>query len=355
MSATPPRTLSFGDRLVGDCRPALIVGELSCNHAGSLEIARRTLRAMRESGVDCVKLQTSRPDTITLDCRKPPFVVGRDTLWEGRTLHDLYRETYTPWEWHHELRALADELDMLFMSSPFDLEAVDFLEDVGVCAYKIASFEITDHALIRKAAGKGRPLIISTGVADEADIAAAVAVARSAGNDQILVTKCVSAYPTPLSKVHLRTLPAIRERFGVLVGLSDHSLSPLVPCAAVSLGACLVEKHFILDRELGGPDAAFSLTPDQWLRMVEDVRATEAALGGADLAITPESRSGRAFARSLFIVRDVAAGEVLDDSCVRSIRPGNGLHPRHLPEVLGRKAVRDIERGSPLSWDLLQP
>lgn len=353
MISLKPRTLRFGDRLVGDGQPALIVGELSCNHAGSLDVARRTLYAMREAGADCVKLQTSRPDSITLDCRKPPFVIGGGTLWDGRTLHDLYSETYTPWEWHYTLRELAGELGMLFMSSPFDLEAVDFLEEVGVCAYKIASFEITDHALIRKAAGKGKPLIISTGIADENDIAEAVAVARSAGNDQLLITKCVSAYPTPLASVNLRCLSLIRQRFDVLTGLSDHSLTTTVPCTAIALGACLVEKHFILDRSLGGPDAEFSLTPPEWQTMVEEVRNTELALGRSDLAIAPAPKSGKQFARSLFVIRDVAAGDVLDETCVRSIRPGLGLHPRHLPEVLGCKASCAIERGTPLDWSLI--
>lgn len=348
-----PATLNFGGRLVGDGQPALIVGELSCNHAGSREVAERTIRAMKAAGVDCVKLQTSRPDTITLDCRQPPFVVGGGTLWDGRTLHDLYRETYTPWEWHAGLKELAESLGMLFLSSPFDLEAVDFLDDLGVCAFKIASFEITDHALIGRAAAKGKPIILSTGIADESDLAEAVAVVRAAGNEQILVTKCVSAYPTPLASVNLRSLAALRARFGVLVGLSDHSLAPVVPCTAVAAGACLVEKHFILDRALGGPDAAFSLTPDEWRSMVAGVREVETALGAGGLGITAAAEAGRQFARSLFVVRDVRAGETLDAANIRSIRPGHGLHPRHLPEVLGRKAARDIERGTPLAWEHL--
>jgi pseudaminic acid synthase len=352
-SSTPPKTLNFGGRLVGDGRPALIVGELSCNHAGSLEVAENTIRAMKEAGVDCVKLQTSRPDTITLDCRKPPFIVGGGTLWDGRSLFDLYQETYTPWEWHAGLKQLAESLGMLFLSSPFDLEAVDFLDDLGVCAFKIASFEITDHALIRRAAQKGKPLIISTGVADENDIAEAIAVARGVGNDQILVTKCVSAYPTPLHTVNLRAMVSLRTRFGVLVGLSDHSRTPLVPCAAVAMGACLVEKHFILDRNLGGPDAAFSLTPVEWREMVDAVRQTEEALGSEDLAPTPAALKGRFFARSLFVTQDVKSGDVLDETNVRSIRPGHGMHPRHLPTVLGRRAKVAIERGTPLDWALI--
>lgn len=348
-----PQTINFGGRLVGDGQPALIVGELSCNHGGSLEVAERTIRAMKDAGVDCVKLQTSRPDTITLDCRKPPFVIQGGTLWDGRTLHDLYRETYTPWEWHAGLKQLAESLGMLFLSSPFDLEAVDFLDELGVCAFKIASFEITDHALIARAAAKGKPVIISTGVAAEEDIADAIAVVRATGNRQILVTKCVSAYPTPLASVNLRSLADLRRQFGVLAGLSDHSLTPLVPCAAVATGACLIEKHFILDRALGGPDAAFSLTPPEWRAMVDDVRNTEAALGPGGLDATPQANAGRKFARSLFVTEDVKRGEIFRAANVRSIRPGDGLHPRFLPDVLGRQATRDIERGTPLAWNLI--
>jgi pseudaminic acid synthase len=347
------QTINLDGRLVGDGQPALIVGELSCNHAGSLEVAERTIRAMKGAGVDCVKLQTSRPDTITLDCRKPPFIVQGGTLWDGRTLYDLYQETYTPWEWHAGLKSLAQSLGMLFLSSPFDLPAVDFLDELGVCAFKIASFEITDHALIARAASKGKPIIISTGIADEIDIAEAVAVAKAAGNDQILITKCVSAYPTPLTSVNLRSIPDLRSRFKTLVGLSDHSLTPLVPCAAVAMGACLIEKHFILDRSLGGPDASFSLAPDEWREMVDDVRKTEESLGRGGLEATSQAVSGKQFARSLFVSREMKAGDVFDMTNVVSIRPGNGLHPRYLPDVLGRRAARPIERGTPLEWPFI--
>jgi pseudaminic acid synthase len=242
---------------------------------------------------------------------------------------------------------------MLFLSSPFDLEAVDFLDELGVDALKIASFEITDHALIGRAARTGRPLIISTGVADENDIAEAIAVAQAAGNDQIILTKCVSAYPTPMASVNLRAMAHMRTRFGVLVGLSDHSRTPLVPCAAVAMGACLVEKHFILDRSLGGPDAPFSLTPDEWRRMVDDLRQTEAALGSASLAPSEPALAGRCYARSLFVTRDMKRGDAFDETNVRSIRPGHGLHPRNLPKVLGRHANADIERGTPLDFSLI--
>jgi len=353
INSAGPKTINLAGRPVGDGQPVLIVGELSCNHGGSLEVAERTIRAMKAAGVDCVKLQTSRPDTLTLDCKKAPFIVNGGTLWDGRTLHDLYQETYTPWEWHAGLKQLAESLGMLFLSSPFDLEAVDFLDGLGVCAFKIASFEITDHALIARAAAKGKPVIISTGVAGESDIAEAVAVCRAAGNDQILVTKCVSAYPTPLASMNLRSLPDIRRRFDVLVGLSDHSPTPLVPCAAVAMGACLVEKHFILDRALGGPDAAFSLTPPEWREMVDDIRQTEAALGQGGLTATPQANAGRKYSRSLFVAQDVKRGEVFTAVNIRSVRPGDGLHPRHLGEVLGKRAVRDVERGTPLDWSLL--
>lgn len=337
---------------MGDGQPALIVGELSCNHAGSLEVAERTIRAMKAAGVDCVKLQTLRPDRLTLDCQQAPFIVKGGTLWDGRSLYDLYRETQTPWEWHAGLKELAESLGMLFLSSPFDLEAVDFLAELGVCAFKIASFEITDHALIARVAAQGKPVILSTGVSAEEDIAEAIAVVRAAGNDQIIVTKCVSAYPTPLETVHLRALPTLRRRFDVLVGLSDHSRTPLVPCAATAMGACLIEKHFILDRALGGPDAAFSLNPGEWREMVDQVRQTEAALGSAELRPTAQAKAGRQYARSLFVTENVRSGETFTEANVRSIRPGDGLHPRHLGVVLGKKAARDIARGTPLAWEL---
>lgn len=345
--------LLIGDRSVGADDPVLVVAELSANHAHRYEVAAHTVRAAARAGADAIKLQTYTADTITIDSEEPPFRIEGGTLWDGRTLYDLYREAYTPWEWQPELARTAEEEGILCFSTPFDRTAVDFLEEMGVPAYKIASFEITDVGLIEYAASKGKPVIMSTGVAELADIEEAVAVCRGAGNDQIALLKCTSAYPTPLGEMNLRTLPDMAERFGCLVGLSDHTTSTGVAAAAVALGARIVEKHFILDRALGGPDASFSLEPHEFGAMVRAIRDAEEALGEVTYELTKGAKSGRAFARSLFVVSDVAAGEVFTEDNVRSIRPAGGLHPKHLKEVLGRRAARAAAKGTPLSRDLV--
>ncbi len=331
-----------------------IVAELSANHLQDLDLARRTIEAMARAGADAVKLQTYTPDTITIDCRREDFLIRQGTLWDGKTFYELYQKAYTPWEWHKELKELAESLGLIFFSTPFDPTAVDFLEDLGVPCYKIASFEITDLPLIEYAAAKGKPMLISTGIATLSDIEEAVEACRRVGNDQIVLLKCVSAYPTPLEEVNLRTIPHLAETFGVPVGLSDHTLSPSVAVAAVALGARVVEKHFILDRSLGGPDAAFSLEPEEFSFMVRAIRETEKALGKISYRLSAKQKKAREFSRSLYVVRDVRAGEEITTENVRSIRPGYGLHPRHLPEVLGRRFRRDLKKGTPLRWEYIE-
>ena len=330
-----------------------IVAELSANHAQDLNLAKETIYAIKEAGADAVKLQTYTPDTMTIDSRKEYFLIKQGTLWDGKTFYDLYKEAYTPWEWHAELKELAEKLGLLFFSTPFDKTAVDFLEDLNVPIYKIASFEITDIPLIEYVASKGKPVIISTGIATLSDIEEAVNACRRVGNDQIVLLKCVSAYPAPLEDVNLRTIPNMAETFGCIVGLSDHTLGISVPVAAVALGARVIEKHFILSKDIDSPDREFSLTPEEFGQMVKAIREVEKALGRVSYELTEKMKKGREFARSLFVVKDMKKGEIFTEENVRSIRPGYGLHPKYLKDILGRRARRDIEKGTPLSWDLV--
>ncbi len=330
-----------------------IVAELSANHLQDFDLAVKTIRAMAEAGADAVKLQTYTPDTITINCNNEYFRIRQGTLWDGATFYELYRKAYTPWGWHEKLKKIAEGLGLIFFSTPFDQTAVDFLEELGVPCYKIASFEITDIPLIEYVASKGKPVIISTGIATLADIEEAVQACRRMGNDQIALLKCVSAYPTPLEEVNLRTIPHLAETFGVTVGLSDHTLSSSVAVAAVALGARIVEKHFILDRSLGGPDAAFSLEPHEFKAMVKAIREEEKALGKISYELTERQKKARKFSRSLFVVKDVKAGEVVTEENVRSIRPGYGLHPRYLKEIIGKRFRKDLPKGTPLTWEHL--
>jgi pseudaminic acid synthase len=348
------RQIEIGGRRVGAGAPALIIAELSCDHLGDYDVAVETVQAMKQAGADCVKLQTLRPGSITIECDREEFIVGGGTLWDGKTLFDLYSEVYTPWEWHAPLKERIESLGMLFLSSPFDFEAVDFLDGLGAPAFKVASFEITDIPLVRHMASKGKPLIISTGIAHETDIANALAACRDAGNEDAILLKCTSSYPTPLEEVNLAVIPEMRERFDCLTGLSDHTEGSLVPIGAVALGARVIEKHFILDRGMGGPDAAFSMEPAEFAEMVQSVRAVESAIGSASLELGPKAEASRVFMRSLFVVEDLKAGDVLTRDNVRSIRPGHGMAPIRLDEVLGRKVARDVERGTPLDDSLLE-
>lgn len=349
-----PFVLEINGRPIGPGHPVYVVAELSANHGQRFDQAVALVRAAKACGADAVKLQTYTPDTLTLDCDNEFFKI-RSTPWSGRTLYDLYREAFTPWEWQPELKRIADGIGLDLFSTPFDSRAVDFLEAMGVPAHKIASFENGDIALLKKVAATGKPILISTGTATLAEIDEMVRTMRAAGGEKLALLKCTSAYPAPESEMNLRTIPHLSETFSLPVGLSDHSLGIAAAIAAVALGGCIVEKHFTLSRAAGGPDSAFSLEPAEFKAMVEGVRAAEKMIGRIDYGLGASERNSRVFRRSLFVVRNVKAGEAFTAENVRSIRPGHGLHPRHLDEILGRRASRDIARGTPLQWDMVGP
>ena len=330
-----------------------IVAELSANHNGSKDVALKTIRAAKRAGADAVKFQTYTADTITLDCQNEDFKIKQGTLWDGRYLYDLYQEAYTPWEWHRELYDVAKAEGLICFSSPFDKSAVDFLESLGNPIYKIASFEITDVDLIAYAARKGKPMVISTGIATEEDIRLAVDTCRSAGNNDITLLKCTSSYPAPIEEANLCMIADLANRFKVRVGLSDHTLGSIAGITAVSLGACMIEKHFILDRSIGGPDAFFSMNELEFSQMVKDIRTVESAIGQVNYEPTDKMKAGRAFSRSLYVAENMKKGEVITEINVRSVRPGYGLHPKYLPEILGKKVNRDIEKGTRFTLDYI--
>ncbi|MDD5103137.1 MAG: pseudaminic acid synthase [Candidatus Peribacteraceae bacterium] len=345
--------ISINGRAVGEGHPAYIIAELSANHGGNFDRAIETICAMKESGADAVKLQTYTADTMTIESDREEFRI-KGTMWEGKTLHQLYGEAMTPWEWQPKLKAEAERLGLDCFSSPFDATAIEFLEKMNVPAYKIASFEITDLPLIAFAARKGKPMIISTGMASEQEIQEAVACSQSVGNDQIILLKCTSTYPAPPEEMNLRTIPDMRERFKVPVGLSDHSLELAIPIAAVALGTCAIEKHFCLSRKEPGPDTAFSLEPQEFRAMVDAVRITERALGTVSYEPSEKEKTSKKFRRSLYAVEPIAKGEVFTEKNIRSIRPANGLPPKELPNVLSKHTKSDIERGTPLSWTMIE-
>jgi pseudaminic acid synthase len=322
-----------------------IIAEISANHNNDFDLAVKTLEAMAESGANAVKVQTYKPQSLTINLDTGHFASRKDGLWKGYTPWKLFTEAAMPYEWQPKLQKIAENLGLEFFSSPFDLEGVDFLETLNVPRYKIASFEITDIPLITYAASKGKPMIISTGVAEIGDIELALEACYNAGNKDITLLKCTSQYPATIEQANLKTMVDMKERFGVKVGLSDHTMGSLVPTVAVSLGAEVVEKHFILDRSLGGPDSPFSMEPDEFAEMVSAVRNTEKVLGKVTYEVTDSDKMRR---RSLFVVEDIKEGELITEKNVRSVRPGFGLHPKYLPEVLGKKAVTDIERGTAL-------
>jgi N-acetylneuraminate synthase len=346
-------SIHIAGRRIGENFPVYVIAEVSANHNGDYEQAARIVHAAKDAGADAVKLQTYTPDTITIASEREEFRVGGGTLWDGRTLHDLYAEAYMPWEWQPRLKRVAEELGMDCFSSAFDSTAVDFLEEMNVPAHKVASFELVDIPLIQKVASTGKPLIMSTGMATVEEIDEALQTARGAGATEIALLKCTSAYPAAPEEMNLRTIAEMARRFNVPVGLSDHTMGIAVPVAAVALGACIIEKHLTLSRSIPGPDSAFSLEPHEFKAMVDAVRIAEKALGEVRFGLSGKDEASRVFRRSLFVAEDVRQGEIFTKENVRSIRPGNGLHTRHLTEVLGKSAARDIKRGTPLSWELV--
>ena len=341
-------------RMPWAARPGLcwIVAEVSANHNHSIERAEAIIRAAADAGADAVKLQTYTADTLTIPCDNEYFRI-KGTLWEGRTLHDLYQEAYTPWEWHPRLMQLANDLGMVCFSTPFDATAVDFLESLNVPCHKVASFEAVDIPLLTKIAATGKPVILSTGMASLAEIDEAVRTLRENGTKDLVLLKCTSSYPAPPEEANLRTIPHLSQAFGCPAGLSDHTMGSAVAVTAVALGAVMIEKHFTLSRADGGPDSAFSMEPDEFRQMVRNIHTAEKALGRVNYELTDQERESIIFRRSLFVVKDMKVGEFFTEENVRSIRPGHGLHTRFYASILGRRAVQDIEKGTPLSWDLL--
>lgn len=348
----PDRTVTIHDRQIGPDRPPFIIAEMSANHNGDLDRAFALLKAAKDAGADAVKLQTYTPDTLTLDHDGPEFRI-KGGLWDGYRLYDLYKEAQTPWDWHRALFDKGRELGLIIFSTPFDETAIDLLEELGAPAYKIASFEAVDHALIKRAARTGKPLIISTGMADLTEIGEAVAAAREAGGQDIVLLHCTSAYPASAEDMDLRTIADLGKTFDVVSGLSDHTLGTAVAVAAVALGAAVIEKHFTLSRGDGGADAAFSLEPQELAQLARDTRLAWQALGKVSYERKPSEAANLTFRRSLYVVADVAAGERLTPANVRAIRPGYGLAPKYLDQVIGKTAKTRLARGTALQWDML--
>lgn len=331
-----------------------IVAELSANHNGSKEVALKTIKAAKLAGADAIKIQTYTADTITLNSKNPDFKIAQGTIWDGKYLHDLYQEAYTPWEWHEEIFDYAQSLGLVCFSSPFDFSAVDLLEKLDCPAYKIASPEITDIPLIGYVAAKKKPIIISTGIAEEEDIRLAIETCRNAGNEDITILQCTTAYPAPIEMANIRRMVDIKERFGVRVGLSDHTMGFLVPVVAAALGAQMIEKHFILDRSIGGPDASFSMDQIEFTEMVNNVRIAEKSLGIVDYTLTAKQKASREFARSLYVTENIKKGGVFSERNIRSVRPGFGLHPKHYFALIGKIATCDIEFGTALKASMIE-
>lgn len=344
--------MKIGSFEINNSSPVFIIAELSANHNGSIEVAIETIKAAKRAGADCIKLQTYTADTLTIDSTKDDFLI-KGTIWEGKNYYQLYQEAYTPWEWHEELFKVAKEEGLICFSSPFDKTAVDFLENLDVPAYKIASFEITDIPLIEYTASKGKPIIISTGIAEQEDIILALEACKKVGNNDIALLKCTSCYPAPIEEANMSMVRDLSERYSVISGLSDHTMGATVPIVATAFGAKIIEKHFILDRSIGGPDASFSMNEEEFTAMVKAVREAESAIGVVDYVLTDKQAKGKDFSRSLYVVEDIKAGEVITEKNVRSIRPGFGMHPKFYKDVLGKVAKNAIKKGSRLSWDLL--
>ena len=346
--------LKIGDKKIGKDYQVFIIAEMSANHLQKFDNAVKIIKAAKEAGADAIKLQTYTPDTITINCDNEYFQIKQGTLWDGQSLYQLYKKAYTPWEWQPKLKEISESEGLICFSSVFDKTAVDFLEKINVPAYKIASFEITDIPLIEYVASKGKPVIISTGIATLSDIEEAVNACKRVGIEQIALLKCTSAYPAPLEEINLKTIQNLEDTFKTVVGLSDHTLGISVSIASVALGACIIEKHLTLDRKLGGPDAAFSLEPEEFKAMVKSVREVEKALGEVSYDLTEKMKKSRELSRSLFVVKDIKAGEIFTEENIRSIRPGYGLPPKYLKNILGKRATQDIKKGVALGWELIK-
>lgn len=336
--------IKIGNYSLDKNSPVFIIAELSANHNGSIDIAKETIRAAKSAGANAIKFQTYTADTITLNCKKEDFKI-HGTIWDGKYLHDLYKEAYTPWEWHAELFKTAEEEGLICFSSPFDNTSVDFLEKLGVPAYKIASFEITDIPLIRYTASKGKPIIISTGIAEYDDIKLAIETCLEVGNHQIVLLKCTSSYPAPIEEANMIMVKKLADEFNLLSGLSDHTIGSIVPIVSVCFGAKIIEKHFILDRSIGGPDASFSMNESEFKEMVNAVRQAELAIGKVSFELTEKQVAGKVFAKSLYIAKDLNIGETVLNEHIRSVRPGYSLHPKYLKELIGKKSLKQFTIG----------
>jgi pseudaminic acid synthase len=337
--------MKIGTHQIDHQSSVFIIAELSANHNGSLATAIETIKAAKRAGADAIKFQTYTADTLTLDCDEPDFVIKGGTIWDGKTLYDLYKEAYTPWEWHAQLFEVAKEEGLVCFSSPFDKSAVDFLETLQCPIYKIASFEITDIPLIEYVAKQGKPIIISTGIASYEDILLALETCRKVGNDNITLLKCTSSYPAPVAEANLAMMQQLAIDFKVKIGLSDHTLGSTVPVIATALGAEVIEKHFILDRSIGGPDASFSMNEIEFTAMVKAIREAELAVGTSSYELSPKQVAGKDFSRSLYVAEAINKGDIITEASIRSVRPGFSLHPKHLPEILGLTATRDLKKG----------
>lgn len=348
------KSIQIGNFLINESSPVFIIAELSANHNGSIENAIDTIRAAKRAGANAIKLQTYTADTLTLDAKTDDFMIKQGTIWDGQYLHDLYQEAYTPWEWHEHLFKVAGEEGLIYFSSPFDKTAVDFLEQLNVPAYKVASLEITDIPLIEYIAAKGKPVIISTGIADNKDIELAIEACKRQGNEQIILLKCTTSYPAPIAEANLIMVKDMKERFGVISGLSDHTLGITAPLVATIFGAKMIEKHFIIDRTIGGPDASFSLNEKEFTDMVNAVREAEVAIGEVNYSLTDKQVKGREFSRSLYVSEDAKAGDTLTEQNIRSVRPGFGMHPKFFNEVIGKRFSQTVHKGQRLTNDLIQ-
>ncbi len=347
------KEIVIGERMISENAPVFVIAEMSANHLMDFDRAVKIMKAAKDAGADAVKIQTYTPDTITLDSDDPCFQITQGTIWDGTTLHKLYETAYTPWEWQPKLMKIAQDIGLIFFSSPFDLSSIDFLEEMNVPAYKVASFEITDIPFIRKIARLGKPILMSTGIAYLADIELALKTCREAGNENVILLKCTSAYPAPYEEINLKTIPSMGEVFGCLTGLSDHTMGSAVAGAGVALGAKVVEKHLTLRRADGGADAAFSMEPEEFKEMVEHIRQIEKAVGKVTYELTEKQKKSREHSRSLFVAQDMKAGDVFTPENLRSVRPSCGLHTMYYEELLGKKISRDARLGTPMSWDLV--